>query len=91
MTNNQFDDNGFVIDNPNRELMAHTTIMHRLALEINTGLKASGGVSTLKAAQDWEFTDKRTKKAALRQMVEIRKAGQPGWEPSDSIVRALAK
>jgi len=69
-------------------------IAHSLALEINTGMKMSRGLSPLAVAQRDGITSKRTKKGALRDVVAaIKQAhidqGRPAYEPSSVIVRAM--
>jgi hypothetical protein len=67
------------------------TIVHGLALEINTGMKMSRGISCLKVAQMDGHTVKRTKRGALLDMIEVMKKDYPDWVPSEPVTRALAK
>lgn len=78
-----------VLDTPEQiNMFAILQATHRLALEINTGLKFRQ--STLSALQHAGYTNKRTKKGALRDMVNVIKEMRPDYEPSGTIVRALA-
>lgn len=74
-------------------------IAYALALEINTGLRASR--SWLRISQDLVYEDetglhhvttKRTKKGALEDTVSfLRKVMPAGWEPGPGIKRALGE
>lgn len=78
-----------VIDTPEGiQMFALLQVTHRLALEINTGLKFRQ--SSLAAVQRAGYTTKRTKKGALQDMVTLIQSMRADWEPSDTITRALA-
>lgn len=62
-------------------------IIHGLALEINTGLK-NGKVSFLQHAQKLGWTDKRTKKGALRDVVKLASESF-GYEPTTRVTKAM--
>ena len=84
-----------VIDTPEGiNMLRLISMAHALALEVNTGMKMSRGVSVLAIAQRDGITNKRTKKGALKDVVEyiqlVHEAeGRPPWEPSETIVRAM--
>lgn len=81
---------GFVIDTPEGIAIAGVLqITHRLALEINTGLKSR--VNTLAVAQKMGFTTARTRKGALKDMVALLQSMRSDYIPSASIERALSK
>lgn len=77
-----------VIDTPEGiQMFALLQVTHRLALEINTGLKFRQ--SSLAAVQRAGYTSKRTKKSALKDMVTLLQEMRPDYVPRDSIARAL--
>lgn len=80
-----------VIDTPEGiEMWVFTSRLFQLALEINTGMRAARG-SVLADCQRRGYTDKRTKKAALRQMVETcQQVRGPEWTVPHSIAEAIA-
>lgn len=79
-----------VIDTPEGlHAFALLQTIHRLALEINTGLKFRQ--STLAAVQRAGYTAKKTKKGALQDMVEAMQEFDPDWNPSPTVQRALEK
>lgn len=81
-----------VIDTPEGiEYARLATFAHALALEINTGLKMSRGLSVLANAQRSGYTDKRTKKGALRDIIALQRELLPSYEESPSILKALQK
>lgn len=86
-----FADGGFVLDTPSDiEMWVFTSRLFQLALEINTGMKAARG-SVLADCQRRGYTDKRTKKGALKQMVatcqEVRGSD---WQIPATVAAALA-
>lgn len=65
-------------------------VAHALSIEINTGLKMSRG-SVMNLAKQYCGSSKRTKRGVLRDYVEWLKEVLPDYEPSDTIVEAIAK
>lgn len=69
--------------------------MHQLALELNTGMTHSRGPILrsmyLEGLIDADLKGTRkNKRAVLEMMVETYREAMPGWEPSESVKRALA-
>lgn len=81
-------DTGTILDRPEQIRVAGMLqLVHRLAIEIKTGMKFRG--STLKLCQVNGFTKARTKHAALVDMVAALKVAWPEYEPSKSVQAAL--
>lgn len=84
------DENGTMLDQPEQiQMFALLQAAHRLSLEINTGMKFRQ--STLAAVQRAGITTKKTKKAALKDLVAAIVEANPNFEPAGSMQRALDK
>lgn len=79
-----------ILDTPESiEQWVFSSRMFQLAIEINTGLKHRGSV--LADCQRRGWTNKRTKRGALADLVVIAKATRgEDWSVPDSVARALA-
>ncbi len=85
-------DGGLTLTGEHLNLFALISLAHGLALEINTGMKMSRGGSPMLAAKAQCGSHKNTKKGVLRDYVAWLSAStSPAWEPSPSIVKAMAK
>jgi hypothetical protein len=83
-------DGPIILDQPEQiQMFAYLQSLHRLALEINTGLKFRQ--STLAAVQNAGITSKRTKKGALKDLLAFILEINPSYEPGETILRALGK
>lgn len=79
-----------IIDTPEGiAIMRHISLVHALALQVNTGMKLSRGISAIKIAQQDGHTTKRTAKGALRDTVQRLREVYPEYEPSEGVARAL--
>lgn len=82
------DENGTVLDTPEDiQMFGLLQAAHRLSLEINTGMKFRQ--STLSALQRAGITTKKTKKAALNDLVGVIVAANPNYVPGATMLRAL--
>lgn len=80
-----------IIDTPEGiEMWVFTSRMFQLALEISTGMKATRG-SVLADCQRRGYTDKRTKKGALRDLVATaQQVRGPEWQVPATVAQALS-
>lgn len=84
------DENGTMLDRPEQiQMFALLQSAHRLSLEINTGMKFRQ--STLAAVQRAGITTKKTKKAALKDLVAAIIEANPNYVPGATMLRALGK
>lgn len=70
------------------------TLAHGIALEMETGLKPTRNFSALNIARYHGLIPEGTKpqkKKILRLTVQAIREALPGWEPSGSVAKALAK
>jgi hypothetical protein len=65
-------------------------VAHALSIECNTGLRMSRG-SVMNLAKEYCGSPKRTKRGVLKDYVEWLKVVLPDYEPSATIVKAMAK
>lgn len=78
------------IDTPEGiQMVRLLAILHGLALEVNTGMKMSRGVSVLAVAQRDGLTVKRTKRGALKDVLAYVQKVNPDYQPGETITRAL--
>lgn len=82
-------DGGFTVTGPDVHTFHLLRLAHAVALEVNTGMKMSAG-SALQAVNRVTGKTARTKRAALADLVAHIKDQRPDYEPSPSIVKALA-
>jgi hypothetical protein len=84
-------DGGIMVTDESVSLYRALALGHGLALEINTGMKLSSKGSVMLAAAAFCGSTKRTKRGVLKDYVAYMKKAIPTFEPSERIVKALAK
>jgi hypothetical protein len=81
---------GITITGEHIQLFHLMRVQAGLALEINTGMKLSGGRSTMKLAKGLCLSTKNTKKGVLLDLVAFTHTRFPEQKPTQTVVRALA-
>lgn len=64
-------------------------VIHGLALEINSGMKLSSRGSVMKVGKQLSGSKRNTKKGVLADMVVFLQSIDPGYEPRESVTKAL--
>lgn len=83
------EDGGMTITGEHIATYRHVAIATMLALEINTGMKATRLGSPMMTAKGLCGSVKRTKRAVLGDYVKWLQATYPQYSPAPSVVKAL--
>lgn len=84
-------DAGTAITGDSIDLYRFLATVRGLALEVSTGMRVSSKSNLIKVASSYTGEAYRTRKQALRGMVEAAKRAIPDYEVSVSVQRALDK